>query len=95
MANGHQQAANNGECWAHAKSKPGCSLAVCLRLTFPLEKTFDKASTLYRGTGTLRKKPDFRVIFTAQGLFGIFTSFLRHNVGEYSFYPLNEAAALV
>ena len=33
------------------------------------------------------------MIFTAPGLFGIFTSFLRHNVGKYSFYLLNEAAA--
>ena len=44
-------------------------------------------------TSTLRQKPDFRGIFTALWLLGLLTSFLRHNVGEYSFYPLNEAAA--
>ena len=44
-------------------------------------------------TGAVSQKQHFRVTFTAPGLFGIFTSFLRHNVGEFSFCPLNEAAA--
>ena len=44
-------------------------------------------------TSAAHKKQDFRVIFIAQGLFGIFTSFLRHDVGKYSSYLLNEPAA--